>query len=226
MGVMPGMRYILLSDLLLETMTDQQIEAVFAHELGHIVHRHLLWYGVFVVVLMLAFFAAGTTLDAEMAARHLGQWLPPTAIATVLGAGVFFLAFGYLSRRFERQADVFAARTLQETETPGDQSYVGQHGATLFSSALHRVAVVNNIPETARSWCHGSIAKRMNYLHDLSLDPAHTFRFDRAMGRVRAMLLTALVVCTFGAWAVSRLAPGQQASGSVPAELISQPENR
>ena len=47
MGLVPQVRYILLSDLLLETMTESQIEAVFAHELGHIVHRHMAWYIVF-----------------------------------------------------------------------------------------------------------------------------------------------------------------------------------
>ena len=38
-GLVPRLRYILLSDLLLETMDDRQIEAVFAHEIGHIVHE-------------------------------------------------------------------------------------------------------------------------------------------------------------------------------------------
>ena len=37
-------RYFLMTDALLEQLTDQQIEAVFAHEIGHGVHRHILWY--------------------------------------------------------------------------------------------------------------------------------------------------------------------------------------
>ena len=53
MGFVPRFRVpFLLSDLLLETMTDEQIEAVFAHELGHIVHRHMAWLVVFIVVLV------------------------------------------------------------------------------------------------------------------------------------------------------------------------------
>ena len=62
MGVLPQVRYILLSDLLLETMTDEQIEAVFAHELGHVVHKHLTWMGLFVVVLLLAAIGPGKWL--------------------------------------------------------------------------------------------------------------------------------------------------------------------
>ena len=52
MGILPHMRYVLLSDLLLETMTDEQIEAVFAHEMGHVVHRHMAWFVLFFVTVM------------------------------------------------------------------------------------------------------------------------------------------------------------------------------
>src|SRR5699024_9049444 len=48
MGLFPRVRYILMTDLLLETMTDEQIEAVFAHEIGHVHYRHMLWYVVLI----------------------------------------------------------------------------------------------------------------------------------------------------------------------------------
>src|SRR6201999_2949396 len=59
MGVLPRLRYVLMTDLLLETMPDEQIEAVFAHELGHIVYRHLIWYVIFIVTLVLAMSGPG-----------------------------------------------------------------------------------------------------------------------------------------------------------------------
>jgi hypothetical protein len=113
---------------------------------------------------------------------------------------------------------VYAARTIQmagqqnlaqvvearlEAARPiayESRTHVGPYGATVFASALHRVAVINNIPVAARSWCHGSIAKRMKYLEELSADPSHTTRFDRFMGKLYVALVLALVVC--GAWAV------------------------
>ena len=49
LGWIPFSRYFLMTDALLETLTDQQIEAVFAHEVGHGVHKHILWYLVAVV---------------------------------------------------------------------------------------------------------------------------------------------------------------------------------
>ncbi|MDQ3439007.1 MAG: M48 family metallopeptidase, partial [Planctomycetota bacterium] len=223
MGLLPQVRYILLSDLLLESMRDEQIEAVFAHEVGHVVHRHMGWYVVFFVILTLAGYGATAT-----AARHLNwlqfpTWLPPELVVMGASIGAFLLTFGFLSRKFERQADVFAARTIERGKSAGvvgllsgsveasdptpppphhpttsPPSHVGAYGATVFASALHRVAVINNIPVAARSWCHGSIAKRMKYLHDLASDPSRTTRFDRFMGKLYFAMVLALVMC--GAW--------------------------
>jgi STE24 endopeptidase len=227
-GIVPGLRYILLSDLLLETMSDDQIEAVFAHELGHIVHRHMIWYVVFFIGMILALAGPGDALG-----RAITQWIPtpdgnltPSMMMQLtpllllgLGIAAFLIVFGFLSRRFERQADVFAARTMEQAlaaeplrvamesphprPSPEDRpsaprnasSPVGPRGAAVFASALERVAVINNIPIAARSWCHGSIARRMNYLLHLARDPQRTGHFDRTMVRLYALLLAACAAC-------------------------------
>lgn len=190
MGLIPRFRYILLSDLLVETMTDEQIEAVFAHEVGHVVHRHMLWY--IVLFVMMAMVTSGPAALARLLMQNweVPQWASPELFMTLAGLAFFLICFGYLSRRFERQADVFAARTLEG----GDASHVGTRGAMTFLSALHRVATINQIPLEQRSWCHGSIAKRMHYVRALSEDPSHTEKFDRVMMRIRQMLLMLLVV--------------------------------
>ena len=48
-GVLPGFRYVLLTDALIESMTPLEVAAVFGHEIGHIAHRHLLYFGFFFV---------------------------------------------------------------------------------------------------------------------------------------------------------------------------------
>ena len=215
-GILPQWRYVLLSDRLLETMSDQQIEAVFAHELGHIVHHHLTWFVVFFVILLLASLGPGQTLDNWITAH-----LPPRVLAEryrdirdLIGSGIVFLAmivlFSMLSRRFERQADVFAARMMEfdwgsaETQAKprmlGRRYHVGQRGAAIFNSALHRVAVVNNTPLRARDWFHPSVANRLQYLEDLSTDPARTGDFDRVMSRLYIILLIALLLCGAFVW--------------------------
>jgi len=60
------------------------------------------------------------------------------------------------------------------------------------------VAAVNNIPIAARSWCHGSIAKRIRFLEFLSRDSRRTADFDRFMRRLYLTLLISLLA--FGVW--------------------------
>ena len=236
MGVTPRFRYVLLSDLLLQEMSDEQIEAVFAHELGHVVHRHMIWYLVFMKVLILALACTFWLLETQQDWLTLPGWMPADLVMTMIGFGAFLVAFGFVSRRFERQADVFAARTIERRFTPAmitDQSpgapvasprtHVGPVGASVFASALERVALINNMPlgprgrfegslsrrlgfvmeligDAANNWLHGSIAQRMRTLHRMSADPAHTHRFDRRMARLYVTLVVALVISGTTAW--------------------------
>jgi STE24 endopeptidase len=213
MGMVPRLRYVLLSDLLLESMTDEQIEAVFAHELGHVVHRHLLWFGLYAVMAMLFFAGPGDLAMNQVHTWYVAHFNAANwediegIVAMALGFGAFMLAFGILSPRFERQADVYAARTMERVENQVEQnavvpyrgqSYVGEAGAGLFASALQRVAVINHIPVSARNLSHGSIEARMRALYEMSADPTLTWRFDRSMRRVYASMLACL--CGLVVW--------------------------
>lgn len=185
MGLVPRFRYILLTDLLLETLDDRQIEAVFAHEAGHVQHRHLLWYVVFIAIFMLASIG-----PAELAARvfqSMSDFLPINTdlLVFLVTAGVFFTLFGMLARLFEKQADVYAARAMQvATATPMDvqpvsvrpdvyQTAVSSDGAESFVAALRRVAEVNHLPmhrprPPRNLWTAGVghlIQLAMNFLH-------------------------------------------------------------
>lgn len=216
MGLFPRVRYILLSDLLVESMTDEQIEAVFAHELGHVVHRHMAWYVAFFGMIVLA--AVGVEFYVQQALVHLNvaRWVNAAVLQMGLSlAGMMtaiIVVFGYLSRRFERQADVFAARMMQSDWSP-QASHVGERGAGLFAGALRRVAAINNIPEERRSWCHGSIGKRARYVLELSADPSLTGQFDRLMSRLYLTLVTALLASGVIAWHVQ----GTVAKAATPA---------
>ena len=250
MGIAPPVRYILLSDLLLERMDDEQIEAVFAHEVGHVVHRHMAWYVVVILIFMLAVSAVVPFIPPGLPdLAGVPQPVFHEVVLPVLGFGTFLLYFGFLSRRFERQADVYAARIIEssaqelsglrvqgsgtghrpavpeprplnpEPSSPLPPSHVGEYGATVFASALHRVALMNNIPlgprrrprragvirrlthaldgvvDSLHNWLHGSIHHRMAYLRGLSTDPAATTRFDRFMLGLYCTLLFALFAC-------------------------------
>ena len=256
MGILPPVRYILLSDLLLERMDDEQIEAVFAHEVGHVVHRHMAWYVVVILIFILAVFAIAPFIPQQLPdLAGVPQPVFQEVVLPILGFTTFLIYFGFLSRRFERQADVYAARIIEshaqersgftggiraqgsatpsivfpasreartlnpEPASPLPPSHVGEYGATVFASALHRVALMNNIPlgprrrprrggvlrrlthaldgvvESLHNWLHGSIHHRMAYLRDLSTDPAATTRFDRFMLGLYCALLFMLFAC-------------------------------
>src|SRR5690606_775026 len=53
MGLLRPVRYMLLSDGLLEMMDDRKIEAVFGHEAGHVKNRHIQYYLLVAVLSML-----------------------------------------------------------------------------------------------------------------------------------------------------------------------------
>lgn len=230
MGPVAWFRYVLLSDLLLETLADDEVAAVFAHEVGHIINRHIIWYGIFLFGLGLALF--GLDDLARQLAGHVG--IDPTSVDQafpVVEIIAFVFCFGFLSRRFERQADVYAARTLEaikQSTVAGAATHVGPEGAKIFNSALLRVSEVNNVPlETygrfagsakqrlrflsewfgnlGGSWLHGTMASRMRYIEEISRDPKLTAVFDARMRRVKIGLLALVLACGgWAAWAAQR----------------------
>lgn len=107
-------RRVILSDTLLVKSPAEEIEAVFAHELGHHVHHHI-WQGLaFQTALSLfGFWLAAKTL-AALTARLGLQGVADVAglpllllVATVLGFLLMPVSNGF-TRRMERQADDYA----------------------------------------------------------------------------------------------------------------------
>lgn len=174
MGVLPGLRCVMLSDCLLESMPRAQIHAVMAHELGHVVRRHLVW--MIAVVLgcwtlasllitplaqeMYERMAAAAADDSQSAVLH-GAALARDAAVLALG----LVAFGFASRRFERQADTFAVQLLSERE---DRREATPDAVDAMVGALGSVALLNHVPPSRSSWRHGSIAWRQDYLRRLT----------------------------------------------------------
>ena len=90
----------LLSDGLLSTMSQRQVEAVFGHEAGHARRHHLLYFGVFSILSMLV---VGGVLELLIRVFHVG--VGPLNIVALGGMlATWRVAFGYLSRKFERGA--------------------------------------------------------------------------------------------------------------------------
>ena len=218
-GSLPWFRYVLLTDALVENLSPHEVAAVFGHEIGHIAHRHLVYFGFFILG------SIGVLTLGEHALEPLGRLLPASfsvsspawlswlagdsAAATLvksglalLGMGLYFLvAFGFVSRRFERQADVFGCRAVscglpdcpphadldgRPTPAPGPASVpLCPVGIRIFINALANVAMLNGMRPTAWSWRHGSIVRRIDFLACLVGRPEAETRFQTGVRRMR-----------------------------------------
>lgn len=114
-------RRVLLGDTLLSGFTPEEIEVVFAHEVGHHVHRHLLkMVGWDVVLAAVGFWLADVILRRGALALGYPAYDDPAALPLLL---LVLTAFGLLlsplqnalSRHFERQCDRYA---LDRTKMP------------------------------------------------------------------------------------------------------------
>jgi STE24 endopeptidase len=120
-------RRVLLGDTLLDQFTPEEIEVVFAHEVGHHVYHHLLKMVVWSVVLAGAgFWLADVVLRHTAEALHyvptgpLSAYQDPSALPLLmLVLSVFGLVLmplqNAVSRAFERQCDRYA---LERTRLP------------------------------------------------------------------------------------------------------------
>jgi Zn-dependent protease with chaperone function len=113
-------RYVILSDALLENLGEREVEAVFAHELGHGYHRHILWYLAAIFAVALVSSSLGSLLQLRY--PQDGQLLAALTMLVM----VLFIVYGIsrISRLCEHQADWFAAQRMGE-ELSAAASQVG-----------------------------------------------------------------------------------------------------
>lgn len=201
MGLLPQVRYVLLTDALLDRLPDDQVEAVMAHEIAHVRRRHLPW--------MLAALASAiglTTLAGSMLLNAAASVVPTLgagpvvaltetlslAIAVVLALSIF----GFVSRRFEWQADAFAVQHLSgmTAHNGGDDVTITGEASGAMINALDSVAHLNYVPRAKRFWRHGSIAHRQSRLARLIGSPARALPIDREVKRIKRLTGLALAV--------------------------------
>jgi len=229
MGLFGRIRYVLLSDAVIENMPDEQIEAVFGHEAGHIKHHHIIFLVLFVM-------GAGSfvLLLGELGAWMLQQWILPRPVwdeyQEWLVSGWFLalivlwaLVFGWVSRRFERQADLHGAMIVgnvgnsfeaefdsmaatennnapsaAETNPGKPVRRLTEQGARIFGSALIRIALLNGTSIDAHSWRHSSIGSRVHFLQTLALSEKALQRFQRIVILIKVLIVLSVFIGTTG----------------------------
>ena len=159
---------MLLGDTLLEQFTPEEIDVIFAHEVGHHVYKHLAkTVAVSVILALLGFWLVDWVLHQAAPALGYAAFNDPAALPLVL---VVLLLFGLLlspaqnalSRFYERQCDRYAlART---------------HDAHAYRTAFTKLARLNKSdpdPHPLIAWLfydHPPIRQRLA-LADLVMVP-------------------------------------------------------
>jgi STE24 endopeptidase len=204
-GILYPARYILLSDALLEGLPQRQVEAVAAHEVGHVRRRHLLWLGLITIVVSFGavWLLAGVGGTVERAVPAWGDAsLGPIAgvlpYLFVVGAAV--MAFGSASRTFEVQADAFAVADMSRALHDGDSppTVVRDDAIEAMSGALRSVAHLNGMNPRRFTFRHGSINTRLRYLQSLRGVELRRIAIDRKVRRVKLLTIVALLALPLG----------------------------
>lgn len=229
-GLVGRLRYILLTDALLDALPTQQVEAVMAHEVAHIRRRHLPWLvgamlgcvgvSLLLVLAPAAFFARVAGLEPTADAADL-----LSAASSIVSLACALVVFGFVSRRFERQADAFAAQHLSgmTRANAGSGVRITPEAAEAMAGALQAVAELNHIPVGRFAWRHGSIAGRQRAVRALVGAPADRIPIDRTVRSMKLLTILALALTLVGVFAESALLAPPAARSPDAAALPHQP---
>ncbi|MDY0350352.1 MAG: M48 family metalloprotease [Desulfobulbaceae bacterium] len=179
MGIVPRLRYLLVTPALLHAMDWEELKAVLAHEIGHVKKRHLpLYIFLFLGFSLLAGMAVEPMpyliLGSDLYYRLLDRLaMSPEALLAVLVTVPLLLLmvvyfrylFGYFIRNFERQADLYVFQAL------------GKSGALI--SSFEKIAQLGGKIRDQKSWHHFGLGERIDFLEKCERDRGLVRRHDR-----------------------------------------------
>ena len=181
-GLLPHVRYVFFTSTLFHQMDEGELECVMAHEMSHGLRKHLVSYFLFT----LGYLALATGLQEILAGIGV-----PVAIVSALFLLLFFafwvLLFGYVSRRFETEADLYGADLLEHTPESTSK-------ATRLAQALHRVCALNGMHPSIGSWRHYSVSQRSMILLEAESNSQIKKKWENTCSRLRLAGLAALVI--------------------------------
>ncbi|MGB3195773.1 MAG: M48 family metallopeptidase, partial [Phycisphaerae bacterium] len=221
-GSIGPLRYILITDALLLALPNEELEAVFAHEVAHVKYHHVLLYMALAIGGMGAMILVG---EAAAVVTHSSVTLSLVTAAFLVA--YWWLLFGFISRRCEAECDLFAVQATSCPEgcsPPEDDIRIGGDGASplalcehrvrAFTSALGRIARLNGSAETARGWRHFSVARRRRFLEQVLASPPLAERFARRLRRIKWMAILGAVLAAAAVALLMLAAPASEADDS------------
>ena len=194
MGLVSRFRYILVTDALLRILSPEEVDAVIAHEVGHVKKHHLLFYLFFFIgYMVIAYATFDLIVYLIIFSEPVYRFVFMTGISrTTVTTGLLSLAiifnfliyfrfiFGYFMRNFERQADASVYGLFASA-------------APLISTFKKIVAVSGHSPDKP-NWHHFSIGQRVDFLNRCEADRTWIQRHDRKVSFSIAIYVAAMLV--------------------------------
>ena len=221
MGLVARFRYILVTPALLRLLTREEIDAVIAHELGHVQKKHMFFYlfffaGYIAAVyalfdpLVLVVFYSKTLFDLFSffsLSPDIAQTIVFSLVLILLFVVYFRYVFGFFMRNCERQADI--------------------HVFTLMGTASSLISTFNKIAGFGRhsrdkpSWHHFSISQRIDFLDRCEQDPSLIHRHNKKIRKMIGGYLVVILVICFTGYSIN-FGPAQKQFNAFMAEKILQ----
>ncbi|OGR58146.1 MAG: peptidase [Desulfobacula sp. RIFOXYB2_FULL_45_6] len=194
MGFIGRFRYLLVTPALTTALSDEELDAVMLHEIGHVQRYHMVFYLLFFagfmacsfvyfepVLLLLYLFDPAYKIFAwigiERATAH------PALISIAL-IGTFLLyfrfIFGFFMRNFEREADLHIYQYTRD--------------ASALISTFYKIASYSRQSMNKPNWHHYSIGQRIEFLEKCDKDP---FLIRSHHSKVRKMVAIYLIGIVF-----------------------------
>lgn len=193
MGLVGRFRYILVTPALLHSLSDDEMDAVMLHEIGHVQRHHMLFYLFFFagfIACNFVFFEPVILLLYIAEPLHNGLTfigLPPDSIHPILVCTIliscfvlyFRFGFGLFMRNFERQADLHVFRFSSD--------------ATPLIRTFYKIASLSRQSMDKPNWHHFSIGQRIRFLERCQTNPVligeHHCRVRRMIGWYAVIVL-------------------------------------
>jgi len=200
MGLVRKFRYILVTNALIQALEPEELDAVIAHEIGHVKKKHLLFYVFFfigfIVFMLLAnsFFSIINFLIVYSkpfyhfitSSSHYWTYMITNLTYLILMIFTFLVyfrfVFGFFMRNFERQADCYVY-SLFDTAQP-------------LISTLEKIAVHSGQSSDRPNWHHYSIKERIDYLTKCESDRRWVTTQDRKIRK--SIIIYILSILTVG----------------------------
>ncbi|MGB9594957.1 MAG: M48 family metalloprotease [Candidatus Poribacteria bacterium] len=189
-GLLPRSRAIFVTDFLLSNFTLDEIETIIAHEFGHIKMGHIPAY----IILSFAYLSFSGMLFSFVLPEI--NYVSSNETVTALLSGIFtvlifftyfIIIFRFISRIFERQADVYAVKITKKPSS--------------FKDALMKVAYINQVmmrnPRIFKIFAtHPSMSERLELVDKVVNDQNIVKNFNRIFFDFKRSFLLLLIVIT------------------------------